>query len=269
LEISGPQDTPATCAIVVKDVGRAGGKIASIEWDAVESTLVINKSLRLVCERTPSEVLILPVDEQHDSPFAALTFVVDVTADRPFRLAFRTIHGFGGRPLGDGIPVDRPHAKLSTEAALAQSASGWRTDLPARVFAPDDRVALAWERCAYHILAAMELGLPRIGAVNYPVLWLRDCALVLRALDLIGRPDLARIGNDYLAPLYFTGGFGAEADAPGEGIWSLISHARITGDCPTAESQRRDAALAISASPVESARTKHSRPPRARTCSIA
>jgi hypothetical protein len=219
-----------TCAIVVKDVGPAGGKIASIEWVAAESALVINKSLRLECESPPGDVLILPAGGPHDSPAAALTFVADVGAGKPLRLAFRTVHGFAGRPMGDAISISSPHADLFSAAALAKVQEIWSADLPARVFAPDERVALAWERCAYHVLAAMELGLPRIGAVNYPVLWLRDCALILRALDLIGRPDLARIGNDYLAPLCFTGGFGAEADAPGEGIWTLISHARITGD---------------------------------------
>lgn len=230
IEITCSQGASMMCAIVVKDVGPAGGRIAGIDWIAAESALVVNQSLRLECESPPGDVLLLPADERHDSPVAALAFAAEVTPDRPFRLGFRTVHGFAGRPMGNAVPADRPHARLSSEAAIEQVASNWRSDLPARVFAPNERIATAWERCAYHILAAMELGLPRIGAVNYPLLWMRDCVLVLRSLDLIGRSDLARVGNDYLAPMCFSGGFGAEADAPGEGIWALVSHAHITGD---------------------------------------
>jgi hypothetical protein len=113
---------------------------------------------------------------------------------------------------------------------LARCGEEWKTALPARVFAPDPRIAGAWERCAFHILSAMECGLPRIGAVNYPVFWMRDGVIVLRALDLIGRHDLGRIGCAHLAPNVFSGGFGAEADSPGEGLWALASHGLITRD---------------------------------------
>jgi hypothetical protein len=79
-------------------------------------------------------------------------------------------------------------------------------------------------------MAAKEAGLPRIGVVNYPIFWMRDGVIILRALDLIGRHDLARLGCDYLAPLDFSGGFGAESDAPGEGIWTLVCHAQMQPD---------------------------------------
>lgn len=87
-----------------------------------------------------------------------------------------------------------------------------------------------WEMCAYHLMAATEAGSPRIGVLNYPHLWLRDGVLVARAFDLMGRHDLARRGCDEIAPQIFAGGFGAESDAPGQGIWALVSHARATGD---------------------------------------
>ncbi len=76
----------------------------------------------------------------------------------------------------------------------------------------------------------MECRRPRIGVANYPILWQRDGVIILRALDLMGRSDLARPGLDDLAPTVFGGGFGAEADAPGAGIWALAAHARTTGD---------------------------------------
>jgi hypothetical protein len=139
-------------------------------------------------------------------------------------------HGFEDRPFGGATPPRRPFAGESAEQAFARAQAEWVQALPARVFAPDPRIAAAWERSAFHVLAAMECGLPRISAVNYPIFWMRDCVLVLRALGLIGRADLARTGCDYMAPLYFSGGFGAESDAPGQGIWALTQHARLTRD---------------------------------------
>jgi len=31
----------------------------------------------------------------------------------------------------------------------------------------------------FHMISAMEAGMPRIGAVNYPVFWLRDGVIML------------------------------------------------------------------------------------------
>ena len=230
VEVEAQHAASACVAILVRDIGPAGAQVTNMAWDAQTSTLTINQSLLLVCEQAPDEILVAPADGEWDSPAAALAFRLAVAPGRPFRLAFRTEHGFDERPFAARIPKQRPQAGVTVARAFAQASEAWQAALPARVIAPDARIPLAWERCAAHILAAMECGLPRIGAVNYPVLWLRDCVIVLRALDFMGRPDLARIGNDYLAPMLFSGGFGAESDAPGEGIWSLVSHARITGD---------------------------------------
>lgn len=128
------------------------------------------------------------------------------------------------------MPVEGKWSGLKVGEAMKACAERWQDSLPARVFAPDPRVERTWERCAFHILSAMECGLPRIGAVNYPVFWMRDCVIVLRALDLMGRGDLARTGCEYLAPLCFSGGFGAESDAPGQGIWALVNHSRMSAD---------------------------------------
>ncbi|MBA4387347.1 MAG: hypothetical protein C0404_05160, partial [Verrucomicrobia bacterium] len=221
---------PSVCFIVVKDVGPAGAKISGLEWDGSKNALRINKSLMLVCEQEPDHVLVAQADAGFDSPAAALGFSLDLRPGESRTISFKTVHGFDGRPFAASIPKRIHPESISCADAFVLAEKNWRTALPARVFAPDPRVALAWERCAWHILSAMENGIPRIGVVNYPVLWMRDCVIVLRALDLMGRSDLARIGSDYMAPLYFSGGFGAESDAPGEGIWALVSHARITRD---------------------------------------
>lgn len=224
------KDEVVTAAIVVKNIGPAGGVISNLEWLEEEQILVVNKNLRLVVETPHASGQIFQSSPEEESPTALLFVDLPVQAGLPAEIRFKTEHGFDDRWFTPAIPKKRPFAGLQVEQAFIQAAEAWRKELPARVFGPDPRLAQVWEACAYHILAAMELNLPRIGAVNYPIFWMRDGIIILRALDMIGRHDLARIGSDYIAPLDFSGGFGAESDAPGEGIWALTSHARLNPD---------------------------------------
>lgn len=220
--------TTVTLAVAVTDHGPAGGKLAALTWDAAGNAFIADGA-RIVLE-SPAEALVLPADARWDAPAGAAALTVTVTPGAPVVLRYRIHHRFAGRFWDDRVPRSGHRDRLDTRAAFAAAASEWRDALPARIFAPDPRVALAWERCAWHVLAAMEGGLPRISAVNYPIFWLRDGIIILRALDLLGRHDLARIGCDWIAPVDFGGGFGAEGDAPGEGVYALVAHARITRD---------------------------------------
>jgi hypothetical protein len=221
--------------IVVKDIGPAGGKIQELEWVKEHQTLTINHSLKLTLEQTLSDCQIVPADPDHDSPMAILTYLFDLAEGESIQYSFRTEHDFRNRSFGGYVPERRYHTNRSVKDGIAESIQEWQTALPVRVFAPDLRIAQVWERSAFHILSAMECGLPRIGAVNYPFFWMRDGVIILRAMDVIGRHDMARRGNDYLSSLYFSGGFGAESDAPSEGIWALVSHAKLNRDLPWLE----------------------------------
>ena len=222
------QARSVTLAVAVTDRGPAGGYLQRLTWDAAKHTLHADGA-RIVIE-TPATALVLPPDARWDTPVGVAAVTVAVAPGHPACLRYRIHHGFANRLREDLAPRNGRRDHLHVQATFAAAATEWTSALPARIFAPDPRVALAWERCAWHVLAAMEVGIPRIGAVNYPTFWLRDGVLILRALDLIGRHDLARIGCDWIAPVEFAGGFGAEADAPGEGIWALVSHARMTRD---------------------------------------
>lgn len=215
-------------AVAITDHGPAGGKLAALAWDPAVNAFTADGA-RIVVE-SPAEALVLPADARWDAPAGAAMVRVRIAPGAPAVLRYRIHHGFAGRFWADRVPRSGRHDAVDAAAAFGQAAARWRDDLPARIFAPDPRVALAWERCAWHMLAAMECGLPRIGAVNYPIFWLRDGIIILRALDLIGRHDLARIGAEWIAPVEFGGGFGAEGDAPGEGVWALVAHARMTRD---------------------------------------
>lgn len=226
----GKADAEGACYVAVRDIGPAGAKIDSLEWDAAAQALNVGGGPRIIAQSSPVSIEILPADDKFDSPMALLRYPFFLKPGDEFPLAFKAEHGFGSRAFASQIPRTHPHSSLTVEKGFAWSCLDWQNQMPSRIFAPDPRLSQMWNRSAYHLLAAMENGLPRIGAANYPVFWMRDCVLVLRALDLLGRFDLGRSGCDYLAPLLFSGGFGAESDAPGEGIWALVSHAVITQD---------------------------------------
>jgi hypothetical protein len=216
--------------LVVRDIGPAGAKLESLDWDAGTLTLQVGGGPRIVVEDAPQAVVIVPADAEFDSPLALLRYPFTLVPGQTLTLSFKAEHGFAGQPFADQIPLQNPHNALTVEQGIMQSGLDWIGRGPGRLICPDSRLARVWERSAYHLQAAMENGLPRIGVANYPAFWMRDGVLVLRALDVMGRADLGRAGCEYLAPLLFSGGFGAEADAPGEGIWALVSHAQITQD---------------------------------------
>lgn len=211
-------------ALVITDVGPAGGKIRDILWDG--SVLQVVGGPKFEFE-TSVDVTVLPADESHDSPFAMVRFQRE--------LAVRVSHGYEGRAFQPFELKPQPRHSMTVTEGFAEARRQWKEALPARIYAPDPRVETMWEQTAFHMISAMECGLPRISVSNYPIFWIRDCVIVLRALDLMGRSDLARIGCDYLLPIIFSGGFGAEADNPGEGLWILSEHALLTGDAEWAK----------------------------------
>ena len=83
----------------------------------------------------------------------------------------------------------------------------------------------------------MTLGMGLVGQearpgepLNYPLEWLRDGAYVVVALARAGQHEIATRLALAAAPKNFFGGFGAEADSPGLGIWMLAETAAIVRD---------------------------------------
>jgi hypothetical protein len=227
-KINVESNTKSVLLVVVKDIGPAGGKIESIVWDENSLSVVVNDSLRIQFEHSPTSYEILEADGLYDSPMCVVSFDIHEGKND---LKFKAVHGFAPASFLQYMPDENPaHVQMSVQEGFDNAVKQWEQNIPAKFFCPDKNLEKAWFASCFHILSAMELGLPRIGAVNYPVFWIRDCIIVLRALDLIGRHDLAKLGNEYLCPLFWGGGFGAEADAPGEGIWAIVNHAVMTND---------------------------------------
>jgi hypothetical protein len=95
---------------------------------------------------------------------------------------------------------------------------------------PDEDFRNSFFAGIQHLLIATVGDQAHIAALAYPLVWLRDGVYIMRALDQAGFHDIARKATEYCVRNDFFGGFGAEGDAPGEGIWALVSHYHITQD---------------------------------------
>jgi hypothetical protein len=117
-------------------------------------------------------------------------------------------------------------------AARAQAhLEGWRARFGrVRVATPSPEFDHAFLAGAQHMLTATVGDQVRIAPLSYPLPWLRDGVYIIRALDQMGWHEQARAATEYVARNDFYGGFGAEGDAPGQGIWALVEHYRLTGD---------------------------------------
>lgn len=114
-----------------------------------------------------------------------------------------------------------------SEAHLA----GWQDRLSrVGLHVPDGNFRNAFYAGLQHMLTATDGDQARIAVLSYPLPWLRDSVYIIRCFDLAGLHETARAATEYCVRNDFFGGFGAEGDAPGEGLWALVQHYRITRD---------------------------------------
>jgi hypothetical protein len=212
--------------LVVRSEGPAGASLTELREESTRA-LVTNDGTRITAE---SATAAASITRTSSGELVGMILLGSAEAGNPWSGAVKVEHAFASHPGGDLLSLTRPYENYSVDVGLAVARERWDRAIPARVFAPDPRVSLSWEAHAHHLLTNAENGIPRIAVVDYPVLWMRDSTIQVRALDNLGRADLARRACDHLAPTVFSGGFGAEADAPGQGIWALVSHAESTGD---------------------------------------
>jgi len=210
--------------VVARGEGPAGSNQFIADWSDGKLQLGGGRQLSPVTAPTGQTITHLPAGDN----VAILTWVL--TTDGTIIIEIAVEHAFEDHAGGDLVPLRRPYAKTTVEAGFAIAEDRWRRAVPGSISTPDPVINRAWEHSAFHILNNAEGGVARIGAADYPGLWMRDAVIQAHALDCLGRHDLARIICAELASTVFVGGFGAEADAPGQGIWALVNHAKYTRD---------------------------------------
>jgi len=93
---------------------------------------------------------------------------------------------------------------------------------------PDNRFRDAFYATIAHMIMMIVGDNVRIQNSFYPLFWLRDGAYIINALDKSGNIDLGERTCNIVIEKDFLGGMGAEADAPGIGIWVLVEHYKLT-----------------------------------------
>ncbi len=106
----------------------------------------------------------------------------------------------------------------------------WLDRLPAHFDLPDPRFSDALQAQAVYLLMGSVGIEPRISPISYPLWWLRDGSYEITAMGKAGFTEWVDRAVRAIAPREPFGGFGAEGDGPGELIWLMTEHARMTGD---------------------------------------
>lgn len=137
------------------------------------------------------------------------------------------------------LPVSRASELVDYKNPPRQSAQFWEEraceywdELLGKfaVQVPDARFHDAFYGTLLHMLVMITGGDVRIETSFYPLFWLRDGVYILNVLEKTGLSRLAEQTLKRLEDIDFAGGFGAEADAPAEGIWALWEHYRFGRD---------------------------------------
>jgi hypothetical protein len=123
----------------------------------------------------------------------------------------------------------KPPAKsVSIDQKQQELVDQWCKSLPMRLDLPDKRFTDAFFAQLTHLYMFTVDDEPRISPVSYPLWWLRDGAYVVNALGKGGFHDFVKRAVMRVADRDAFGGFGAEGDGPGEGIWILSEHYLMT-----------------------------------------
>jgi hypothetical protein len=194
--------------LVVRSVGPAGGPIERIEWDG--KRLRINDRWSVSAEPAPKAVF---VGHEGDSGWKAAR-----TRARQWR----------GE---DGWGYARIELAAGHATRLTLSDSGPAKPIPLHYPAvrstitldlPDQRFIDCLDAQVAHLMMGLlDRRTPPGEPTNYPLAWQRDGVAVVAGLVRAGQLQVARELCKYFAENDFFGGFGAEGDAPGQGLRTM------------------------------------------------
>lgn len=250
LRNTGGEDADISVYLVIRSVGPAGGPVSSLGLAEDGNAVEVNGHKLVYAERAPdgwgcvsyaaagrdiSEYL-----QEGSLPEAPR--VTDASTWASGAMEYRLLLKPGEQAeLAWVFPVHAQHPLLKWAEPLDLTTSAaereqrcveyWQRTLCAvQLQVPDPRFREAFYAQLVHMWTATVRGDVRISTVHYPLWWLRDGAYILNALDKGGFTEFAERACERIAPRDAFGGFGAEADGPGQGIWAITEHYRLTRD---------------------------------------
>ena len=217
LELQHRGDDAERPELVVRSVGPAGGPIVKVAWNGKQ--LNINDRWTLSIEPAPAAVF---VGHEGDSDWKDQRRQtrewkgedgwgcarIELASGRAARLVLRD--SAPARPN----PLRYPAVRASIEM-----------DLPEQRFTDCLNAQLA-----HLMMGLLDQRTPPGEPTNYPLAWQRDGVAVVAGLVRAGQLDVARQLAAYFAEHDFFGGFGAEGDAPGQGLRVMEDVAVRVGD---------------------------------------
>ncbi len=205
LELQRRGDAAERLELAVRSVGPAGGPIEKIAWNAPE--LRINDRWTLSVEPPPTAV---SVGHEGDPGWKSA------------RSSTRDWHGKDGWGFARIELAAGPASRLTLRDSLPSQPnplvypavrSTLELDLPDRRF-----VDCLNAQVAHLMMGLLDRRTPPGEPTNYPLAWQRDGVAVVAGLARAGQLDVAKELARYFAENDFFGGFGAEGDAPGQGL---------------------------------------------------
>ena len=142
-------------------------------------------------------------------------------------------HVQAGHWMLDWLPaLERPSgcAKEFFEKEESKYKALWAERFSIDLKTPDVRFTDAFYCQIAHLYMFSVHNLPRISSISYPLWWLRDGSYAVTALDKAGLHDFSKDACLYVKDKVCFGGFGSEADGPGQLIWIISEHFLLTKD---------------------------------------
>ena len=194
--------------LAIRSVGPAGGAVTSLDWNGAR--LLVNGEWKITLDPAPAEV---HCGEEGIRGWAMAGTGLD-------RWEGESGWGFARLVLPSRKAVALIERERSPQPKLRIPFVTTRALV--QIDIPDETFEQCLDAQTAHLLMSLVGRETRSSdPVNVPVPWQRTGAYIISALAAAGHLDVARELSLFLAENDFYGGFGAEADAPGLGLWAL------------------------------------------------
>lgn len=201
--------------VVVRSAGPAGAPVHRLSWDGRRLRVNDNWSVSV----GPSGAL-AALGSEHDAGWTSAPRTASEWSGEEG-------WGYARIAIAPGTPAE---IALVPDSALQRRAPRALEPLPV-VIVPDSQFAASLRSAVAHLAMSVVRSETRSAdPVNVPIPWQRTAAYTVVALARAGQVSLARELSTRLAEQDYYGGFGAEADAPGLGIWALSEVAAAAPD---------------------------------------
>lgn len=178
---------------------------------------------------------VLDVSEPFGLATGAALFELDLSGGATSKVCFAAPLQSGvNPPLGDMLPSEGSVALV--EEKLTEEITEWQGLLEQgmTVSIPDETYQRAFDVNKAYLLLLFDGQSITPGVSTYHMMWFRDAAYLVPALDKIGRTDMARdvLGTypDRQMPDGYFRSHSGEWDSNGQAMYTLVHHYRITRD---------------------------------------